>query len=79
MERAISTGRRGLQQCQVVISEYEKAITVDKYQCNVCGYVYDPERGDETQSVPPGTPFEDLPEDWSCPECGVSKEDFSKI
>jgi rubredoxin len=53
--------------------------SVNKYQCNVCGYVYDPEKGDPTQSIPPGTPFESLPEDWTCPECGVPKEEFSKI
>lgn len=50
-----------------------------KYQCNVCGYVYDPEVGDSTQSVEPGTPFEELPDDWTCPECGAAKEEFSKL
>jgi rubredoxin len=52
---------------------------MDKYQCNVCGYIYDPEKGDPTQNVPPGTPFEQLPADWTCPECGVGKEEFSKM
>lgn len=55
------------------------AKTMDKYQCNVCGYIYDPEKGDPTQNIPPGTPFEQLPEDWTCPECGVGKEEFSKM
>jgi len=50
-----------------------------KYQCNVCGYVYDPAKGDPTQSIEPGTAFEDLPEDWVCPECGVGKEEFTLI
>jgi len=50
-----------------------------KFQCNVCGYVYDPEKGDSTQSVAPGTPFEDLPEDWTCPECGAGKDEFTMI
>jgi len=55
------------------------ARTMDKYQCNVCGYIYDPEKGDPTQNIPPGTPFEQLPDDWTCPECGVGKEEFSKV
>ena len=50
-----------------------------KYQCNVCGYVYDPEAGDSTQSVAPGTPFENLPDDWTCPECGAGKDEFTKL
>ena len=52
---------------------------MDKYQCNVCGWIYDPEVGDATQKVPPGTAFEDLPADWTCPECGAGKEEFSKL
>ncbi len=50
-----------------------------KYQCNICGYVYDPEAGDDTQGVPPGTPFEELPDDWTCPECGAGKDEFSQV
>ena len=51
---------------------------MDKYVCNVCGYVYDPEKGDPDNGVPPGTKFEDLPDDWVCPLCGAGKQDFSK-
>ena len=51
---------------------------MDKYVCNVCGYVYDPEMGDSTQNINPGTAFEDLPDDWLCPECGVEKDMFEK-
>ncbi len=47
-----------------------------KYECIVCGYVYDPEKGDPSADIPPGTPFEKLPDDWVCPECGASKEEF---
>ncbi len=47
-----------------------------KYVCGVCGYVYDPEKGDPTQGVPPGTAFEKLPDDWRCPDCGVTKDSF---
>lgn len=48
-----------------------------KYVCGVCGYVYDPAEGDSEGNIPPGTPFEKLPEDWVCPVCGASKDEFS--
>lgn len=48
-----------------------------KYVCDVCGYVYDPEAGDPDHGVAPGTSFEDVPDDWVCPECGVPKDSFS--
>ena len=48
-----------------------------KYVCDVCGYVYDPEAGDPDSGIQPGTAFEDIPEDWVCPICGVGKSDFS--
>ena len=47
-----------------------------KYVCVPCGYVYDPEVGDPDSGIEPGTAFEDLPDDWVCPICGVGKEDF---
>jgi rubredoxin len=50
-----------------------------KYECTVCGYIYDPEQGDPTSGVPAGTAFEDLPDDWACPECGMNKEDFEEV
>ena len=49
-----------------------------KFVCTVCGYVYDPEVGDLENDIAPGTPFEQLPEDWVCPLCGVGKEDFKE-
>ena len=49
-----------------------------KYEC-VCGYVYDPEVGDPDNGVAPGTAFEDLPEDWVCPVCGMDKDAFTAI
>lgn len=49
-----------------------------KYEC-VCGYVYDPEVGDPDNGIAPGTAFEDLPEDWVCPVCGMDKEAFTAI
>jgi rubredoxin len=50
---------------------------VKRYVCNVCGYVYDPEAGDPDHGVAPGTPFEAIPENWVCPDCGVGKDEFS--
>jgi rubredoxin len=47
-----------------------------KYVCGVCGYVYDPARGDADGGVAPGTAFEDLPKGWVCPDCGAEKVSF---
>ncbi|MBO4738188.1 MAG: rubredoxin [Bacteroidales bacterium] len=47
-----------------------------KYVCSVCGYVYDPAVGDPDSGIAPGTPFEEIPDDWTCPLCGVGKSDF---
>ncbi|MFC1978928.1 rubredoxin [Chloroflexota bacterium] len=52
---------------------------MDKYECKVCGYVYDPEAGDPENNIAPGTAFEDLPDDWECPTCGAAKDEFEKI
>ncbi len=52
---------------------------MQKYQCTICGFVYDPEEGDPDSGIAPGTPFEDIPEDWYCPVCGVSKVDFEAV
>ena len=50
---------------------------MQRYVCLVCGYVYDPDKGDPEGEIPPGTSFEALPEDWVCPVCGVGKDQFS--
>jgi len=50
-----------------------------KWECLVCGYVYDPEVGDPDNGVAPGTAFEDIPDDWVCPDCGVDKDNFEKL
>lgn len=50
-----------------------------KYVCDVCDHVYDPAEGDPDSGIAPGTPFEDLPDDWECPLCGVSKDQFSPM
>ena len=49
-----------------------------KYVCNVCGYVYDEATGDPDNGIAPGTKFEELPDDFVCPLCGVGKDDFSE-
>lgn len=54
----------------------EEGNEMKKYVCSVCGYVYDPAQGDPEHGVVPGTAFEDLPEDWTCPVCGASKDQF---
>ncbi len=50
-----------------------------KYRCKVCGYIYDPEVGDPDGGIAPGTPFEDIPDDWVCPVCGAAKSDFEEV
>lgn len=52
---------------------------MDKYECSVCGYIYDPAQGDPDSKIPPGTPFENLPDDWVCPVCGADKGAFKKV
>lgn len=49
-----------------------------KYVCLVCGYIYDPAKGDQDNGVAPGTAFENVPEDWVCPVCGVGKDQFKE-
>lgn len=53
-----------------------KEIDMTKYVCTVCGYVYDPAIGDEDSGIEPNTPFDDIPDSWTCPICGVTKADF---
>jgi len=52
---------------------------MDKYVCDLCGYEYDPNTGDPEGNIKPGTRFEDIPETWVCPLCGVSKDGFKKV
>ena len=62
------------------IDEKKEAIPkMMKYKCTVCGYIYDPELGDPDGGVAPGTPFEEIPDDWVCPICGVGKSEFKKV
>ncbi len=50
-----------------------------KYRCTISGYIYDLEVSDPASGIPPGTPFEDLPDDWLCPRCGAGKDKFIKV
>lgn len=52
---------------------------LQKYVCDVCGWIYDPAIGDPDGIIPPGTPFAALPEDWVCPVCGAPKSEFSPL
>jgi rubredoxin len=56
---------------------FRRKKNMDKYVCNICGYVYDEAEGDPDSGIAPGTKWEDVPEDWVCPMCGVGKDDFS--
>lgn len=61
------------------IKEEKEVKKAAKYRCTVCGYIYDPEKGDPDGGIAPGIPFEEIPNDWVCPVCGASKEQFEKI
>ena len=50
-----------------------------KYECSICGYVYDPKKGDVDGGIKAGTEFSDLPEDWTCPVCRIEKSAFTEI
>jgi flavin reductase (DIM6/NTAB) family NADH-FMN oxidoreductase RutF/rubredoxin len=64
----------------IYIEEKKEAVAkMAKYECTVCGYIYDPELGDPDGGIKPGTPFEKLPDDWVCPVCGAAKSEFEKI
>ena len=58
------------------VSHHERGAAMQKWVCTVCGYIYDPAKGDPESGIAPGTPFEKLPADRVCPVCGAGKEDF---
>jgi len=51
---------------------------MSNYVCGICGYTYDPKEGDSNNNINAGTSFEDLPDDWVCPLCGATKDQFTK-
>jgi flavin reductase (DIM6/NTAB) family NADH-FMN oxidoreductase RutF/rubredoxin len=62
------------------VEETKKVVSnIIKYKCNVCGYIYDPEKGDPDGGIMSRTPFEKIPENWACPVCGATKDMFTKI
>ncbi len=61
------------------IEEKKKTPKMIKYRCTVCGYIYDPELGDPDGDIKPGTPFEEIPDDWVCPVCGAAKSEFERM
>lgn len=62
----------------IAILNLKEIIMSKKYICTVCEYIYDPALGDPDSGIAPGTAFKDIPEDWVCPDCGVSKSDFEE-
>jgi flavin reductase (DIM6/NTAB) family NADH-FMN oxidoreductase RutF/rubredoxin len=60
------------------VKQEKKEDVMVRYTCTICGYVYDPEKGDPENGIEPGTPFEKLPDDWVCPLCGAKKDQFEK-
>lgn len=62
--------------CRQEFCQTKKFGKMKKYVCTVCGWIYDPAVGDPDNGVAPGTSFEDIPEEWVCPLCGVGKDDF---
>jgi len=61
------------------IEKKEEKSGMKKYECSVCGYIYDPAEGDPENGISAGTAFEDLPDDWVCPICGASKDEFREV
>jgi hydroxylamine reductase len=57
----------------------KEGIKMKKYRCMSCDYIYDPEIGDPNNAIDPGTAFEDIDEDWVCPECGAGKDEFEVV
>ena len=53
-----------------------QSVPMERYVCTVCGYIYDPSQGDPTSAIPQGTPFDKLPDNWVCPDCGADKSAF---
>ncbi|MCD6418451.1 flavin reductase [bacterium] len=59
-------------------NKHEEIAKMKKYRCIICGYIYNPEEGDPDSGISPGTPFEDIPDDWVCPVCGATKDNFEE-
>jgi len=64
---------------KIILLQRDYPICMKKYKCTICGYIYDPVEGDPDGGIMPGTLFEDIPDDWFCPVCGVSKAEFEPV
>lgn len=78
-QRKIKTKVRLNLRVKDVVCMHETGPELKKYVCGLCGYIYDPLKGDRKGKIPPGIAFEDLPEQWVCPLCGASKARFSPM
>jgi rubredoxin len=67
-----------LNRCKIIETTRGESV-MDKWECTICGYIYDPAEGDPDNGVAPGTPFEKLPDSWVCPLCGAGKDLFEKV
>lgn len=71
--------RRKRQPICIPIIHLIKRVKDEKYRCVVCEWIYDPAVGDPDGGIAPGTPFEEIPDDWACPVCGVDKSNFEEV
>lgn len=62
-----------------VYIDRQQGVEMKSYMCVICGYVYEEEKGRPEDGIPPGTRWEDVPENWKCPDCGAAKSDFEMI
>lgn len=62
-----------------VSGQTQAAPETKRWICEPCGFIYDPEEGDPDSGIEPGTPFEDIPDDWMCPICGADKASFREL
>jgi rubredoxin len=65
-----------LEACTIQTGVNLEIAKMQNYVCTACAYTYDPEEGDPDGGIAPGTPFEDIPDDWVCPVCGATKDQF---
>ena len=57
----------------------ERSMSFKKYECDICGFIYDEELGLPDEGIAPGTKWDDIPDDWQCPDCSVGKSDFDMV
>ncbi len=68
--------RRGQDARKSIPGSMDETVTAQLWMCTSCGFIYDPAEGDPDGGIPPGTAFDDIPDDWFCPVCGARKKDF---